>query len=62
MGPQFYPFQSCRAPNDVWCMDFKGWFLTGDGIQVDPLTVTDAESRYLIRFEAVGRPDRESGS
>ncbi|WP_372089139.1 IS481 family transposase [Tistrella mobilis] len=57
IGPQSYPFQSCRAPNDVWCMDFKGWFLTGDGIQVDPLTVTDAESRYLIRCEAVGRPD-----
>ena len=52
--PQSLPFSVCRAPNDVWCVDFKGWFLTGDGIQVDPLTISDAHSRYLLRCEAVG--------
>jgi putative transposase len=36
------------APNDVWCIDFKGWFRTGDGAQCYPLTVTDAFSRYLL--------------
>ena len=56
--PQSLPFSACRAPNDVWCVDFKGWFLTGDGIQVDPLTISDAHSRYLLRCEAVGRTDR----
>jgi transposase InsO family protein len=56
--PQSVPFSACRAPNDVWCVDFKGWFLTGDGIQVDPLTISDAHSRYLLRCEAVGRTDR----
>lgn len=25
------PFADCEAPNDVWCIDFKGWFTTGDG-------------------------------
>src|SRR5882724_4390005 len=25
------PFAQCAAANDVWCIDFKGWFLTGDG-------------------------------
>lgn len=29
-------------------MDFKGWFRTCDGIRIDPLTVSDTASRYLI--------------
>jgi hypothetical protein len=24
-------FAACEGPNDVWCIDFKGWFVTGDG-------------------------------
>ena len=36
------------APNDLWCIDFKGWFRTADGVRCDPLTVTDAFSRYLL--------------
>jgi putative transposase len=36
------------APNEVWCIDFKGWFRTGDGTRCDPLTVTDAFSRYIL--------------
>ena len=36
------------APNDIWCVDFKGWFRTGDGAQCYPLTVTDSFSRYLL--------------
>ena len=47
------PFSSARRPNDVWCADFKGWFRTGDGRRCDPLTVTDAHSRYLLRCEAM---------
>ena len=56
--PQSLPFSPCRCPNDVWCVDFKGWFLTGDGIQVDPLTISDAHSRYLLCCEPVGRTDQ----
>jgi transposase InsO family protein len=36
------------TPNMEWACDFKGWFRTGDGRRCDPLTVTDAYSRYLI--------------
>ena len=54
---QTRPFSACRAPNDVWCTDFKGWFLTGDGIRVDPLTISDGYSRYLLCGEALGQPD-----
>jgi transposase InsO family protein len=42
------PFIDVAAPNDAWCIDFKGWFRTGDGRRCDPLTVTDASSRYLL--------------
>jgi transposase-like protein len=42
------PFSEVLAPNDVWCADFKGWFRTGDGSRCDPLTVTDAYSRFLL--------------
>lgn len=47
--PYGQPFQACRGPNDVWCADFKGWFRTGDGVRCDPLTITDAYSRMLLR-------------
>lgn len=41
------------APNEVWGIDFKGWFRTGDGQRCDPLTVSDAVSRYLLLCEVV---------
>jgi transposase InsO family protein len=44
------------GPNRLWCADFKGWFLTGDGSRCDPLTMTDAFSRYLLRCRIVKRP------
>jgi putative transposase len=34
--------------NQVWTVDFKGWFRTRDGRRVEPLTVRDAFSRYLL--------------
>ncbi len=36
--------------NEVWTVDFKGRYRTGDGTRVDPLTVRDLYSRYGIRF------------
>jgi len=42
------------AANDVWAADFKGWFRTGDGRRCDPLTISDLQSRYLLRCQAVG--------
>jgi transposase InsO family protein len=54
--PSEQPFSAVRRPNDVWCADFKGWFRTGDGRRCDPLTITDAHSRYLLECEALPRP------
>lgn len=57
--PSSAPFADCAAANDVWCIDFKGWFLTGDGKRCEPLTITDAYSRYLLRCQALPRTDTE---
>jgi transposase InsO family protein len=57
--PSSAPFAHCEMANDVWCIDFKGWFLTGDGKRCEPLTITDAHSRYLLRCQALARTDTE---
>jgi len=54
--PRSAPFASCTEPNSVWCIDFKGWFRTGDGKKCYPLTVTDAYSRLVIRCEGLLTP------
>ena len=44
-------------PNHVWTVDFKGWFMLGNGQRCDPLTVCDRYSRYLLACQA--RPDQQ---
>jgi transposase InsO family protein len=53
------PYAVADESNHVWCADFKGWFRTGDGARVDPLTISDACSRYLLRCQIVARTDYE---
>ncbi len=55
-SPWSEPFAYAINANDVWSIDFKGWFRTGDGARVDPLTVQDAASRYLIACRGLERP------
>ena len=55
--PATRPFAAATGPNAVWCVDFKGWFRTGDGRRCYPLTLIDAYSRYLLRCEALVEPD-----
>jgi putative transposase len=55
--PYARPFASVEAANQTWCADFKGWFRTGDGRRADPLTITDAYSRYLLRCHIVAKAD-----
>ena len=50
---------SADEPNQVWAIDFKGHFPTGDGVRCDPLTISDTASRYLLRCQRVERPDYE---
>jgi putative transposase len=39
-------------PNHVWTVDFKGWFLLGNGQRCDPLTVCDRYSHYVLGCRA----------
>lgn len=55
-APWSAPFAGVAAPNDVWCVDLKGWFRTGDGSRCDPLTVSDACSRYLLACQGLTHP------
>ena len=43
------PLTDAEHANDVWCMDFKGWSTTKDGVKFDPFTLTDRQTRFLIR-------------
>jgi len=42
------PKHDVRAPNDLWTVDFKGWWRTKDGKRCEPLTVRDALSRFIL--------------
>jgi putative transposase len=57
--PMGAPFAACAGANDVWAIDFKGWFLTGDGTHCEPLTLSDAHSRYLLRCQVLPKSDAE---
>ena len=38
----------CNSSNDIWCIDFKGWWLTSEQKKCDPFTLMDAFSRFLL--------------
>jgi transposase InsO family protein len=42
------PLARAAAPNHVWTADLKGWFRSGNGQRVEPLTVRDLFSRYVL--------------
>jgi putative transposase len=39
-------------PNHVWAADHKGWVTMKDGTRLEPLTISDGFSRYLILLSA----------
>ena len=47
--PATHPLGEMIKCNDVWSVDFKGWFLTKNLEKCEPLTIIDGYSRYLIR-------------
>ena len=50
LGPRLKrpALRQAQRSNQVWTVDFKGWFRTQDGRRVEPLTVRDLCSRYLL--------------
>ena len=55
--PNPSPLIHAQTPNKVWCTDFKGWFLLGNGERCNPLTVQDACARYLLRLRDLPKTD-----
>jgi putative transposase len=42
-----------KSPNELWCADYKGEFLLGNGKYCYPLTITDYRSRYLLACDGL---------
>ena len=55
MHPQ--PIEPTVAPNDTWCVDFKGHFAVGDKTRCYPLTITDHTTRFLLKCEGLAEAD-----
>jgi len=51
------PLEPYDRPNQVWCMDFKGWFLLGNGQRCEPWTLSDGCSRFLLGVQALLHPE-----
>jgi transposase InsO family protein len=43
-------------PNDLWTVDFKGWWKTRNGERCEPLTVRDAFSRFVLCMKVMASP------
>ncbi len=58
-GPELLrqPLTVPKRSNQVWTVDFKGWFRTADGQRVEPLTVRDLFSRYILLVHLL--PDQQ---
>ena len=52
-GGRLYSGQRGQAPNEVWTVDFKGWWYNEARERCEPLTVRDEYTRYLLELRAV---------
>ena len=49
-----------EAPNQVWTVDFKGWWYSSEGHRVEPLTVRDEYSRMILEIRVVANSRTET--
>jgi putative transposase len=40
-------------PNDVWTVDYKGWWRARNGDRCEPLTIRDGFSRFILATEVL---------
>jgi transposase InsO family protein len=48
---------TASKPNEVWTVDFKGWWYTPDKEKVNPLTVRDEYSKYIFCIKSLDKGD-----
>lgn len=46
-----------EGPNDVWTVDFKGWWYTPERERCEPLTVRDEYSKYILSIKILEKGD-----
>ena len=51
---------AAKEPNDVWTVDFKGWWHTRNGERCEPLTVRDEWSRYVLEVRSMATAKTEA--
>jgi transposase InsO family protein len=49
-----------EKPNDVWTVDFKGWWYSKNKEKINPLTIRDECSKRILAVEAVEKGDTTS--
>lgn len=52
--------RQAEAPNEIWTVDFKGWWRDPRGERVEPLTVRDEYSRLILELRAVANARTET--
>ena len=52
-GGRLFTGRKAAAPNEVWTVDFKGWWRGCRGERVEPLTVRDEYSRMVLEVRAL---------
>ena len=57
---RLYSGRRAQAPNEIWTVDFKGWWYGATGRRCEPLTVRDEFSRYVLDLRAL--PDARTQS
>ncbi|WP_244594506.1 integrase core domain-containing protein [Leptospira ryugenii] len=50
------PEKSTHA-NHIWTVDFKGWWYTADSEKVNPLTIRDDYSKYILSIKTLSKGD-----
>lgn len=45
--------RKAKTPNEIWTVDFKGWWYGANGQRCEPLTVRDECTRYVLELRAV---------
>jgi transposase InsO family protein len=49
--------KAATKPNEVWTVDFKGWWYTKNKERVTPLTIRDEYSKFILAIDVVEKGD-----
>lgn len=53
------PFVLVQSPNELWTVDFKGWWRSRENARMNALTIRDAHSRFLLAVRFVRKCSTE---